>query len=79
MLTLLEQMQRKQTIDAALKWMEKQDMRTKDLLEKFGELGINPIPLRKGYAASRMPSLPEIFSTISEEAISIDLTEWKWK
>ena len=79
MLTLLEEMRSRQTIDAALKWMEKQDMRTKDLLEKFGELGINPIPLRKGYAASRMPSLTEIFSTISEEAISIDFVEWKWK
>lgn len=79
MLTLLEQMQRKQTIDAALKWMEKQDMRTKDLLEKFGTLGINPIPLRKGYAASRMPSLTEILSTVGEGKISIDLTEWKWK
>ena len=79
MLTLLEQMQRKQTIDAALNWMKKQDMQTKDLLEKFGELGINPIPLRKGYAASRMPSLTEILSTVGEGKISIDLTEWKWK
>ena len=79
MLTLLEQMQRKQAIDAALNWMEKQDMRTKDLLEKFGALGINPIPLRKGYAAARMPSLTEILRSIDKQPATIDLYEWKWK
>lgn len=79
MLPLLEEMRRRQTVDAALKWMEKQGMRTKDLLEKFGELGINPIPLRKGYAAARLPSLTEILCNVDKRAVCIELTRWKWK
>lgn len=47
MQTLMTQMQRKQTVDAAFAWMEKHGMQTGGLLKKFEELGINPIPLRR--------------------------------
>lgn len=79
MQTLLDQMQRKQTIDAAFAWMEMHGMQTGGLLRKFEELGINPIPLRQGYAASRMPSLPEILRNVDEKPVTVELCYWKWK
>lgn len=79
MQTLVTQMQRKQTIDAALCWMEKRGLQTDSLLHKFDKLGISPIPLRKGYAAERMPSLPEILQTIGEKPVKVTLSWWKWK
>ena len=79
MRALLIQMQRKQTVDAAFAWMEKHGMQTGGLLRKFEELGINPIPLRRGYAASRMLSLPEILRTVGEKPVTVELCYWKWK
>lgn len=76
---LVTQMQRKQTIDAALHWMEKHSIQTDGLLDKFRKLGINPIPLRQGYAAERMPSLPEILREVGENPVSVVLSWWKWK
>ena len=78
-LLLLNQMQRKQTIDAAFVQMEKQGFATTDLLGKFEKLGFSPIPLRKGYAAARMPSLTEILCNVDRQAVCIELTYWKWK
>lgn len=79
MRTLVTQMQRKQTIDAALRWMEKRGLQTDGLLSKFTKLGVSPIPLRKGYAAERMPSLPEILQTVADKPIVVDLHCAKWK
>ena len=76
---LLNQMQRKQTIDAAFDWMAKNGFQTEGLMKKFEKLGINPIPLRKGYAADRMPSLAEILRTVDAQPLQVELTEWKWK
>ncbi len=70
-------MRHKQTIDAAFALMKHQGYRTDDLLKKFEKLGINPIPLRQGYAAERMPSLPEILHKIEDCPIKIELTYWK--
>ena len=72
-------MRRKQTIDAAFALMERQGYRTDDLLKKFEKLGINLIPLRQGYAAERMPSLPEILHKIENCPITVELSYWKWK
>lgn len=77
--TLLEQMQRKQSLDAAFRWMDKHGMKTQDLLLRFAKLGINPIPLRKGFAASRVPSLVEILHKVENQPIMIELAYWKWK
>ena len=71
MRTLVTQMQRKQTIDAALYWMEKHSIQTDGLLSRFAKLGIRPIPLRQDYAAERMPSLPEILREVGEKPVSI--------
>lgn len=79
MQTLMTQMQRKQTVDAAFAWMEKHGMQTGGLLKKCEELGINPIPLRRGYAASRMQSLPEILRAVGEKPVTVELCYWKWK
>lgn len=79
MRTLVTQMQRKQTIDAALGWMENRGIQTDGLLQKFSKLGVSPIPLRQGYAAERMPSLPEILQTIGEKPVRVALSWWKWK
>lgn len=79
MLILQEQMQRKGTIDAALQWMKNQGMKSDDLLKKFEALGISPVPLRKAYAAARIPSLLEILQTVEHHPASVELTYWKWK
>lgn len=54
-------------------------MQTDGLLRKFDKLGVSPIPLRQGYAAERMPSLPEILQTIGEKPVRVALSWWKWK
>lgn len=79
MRTLVTQMQRKQTIDAAFRSMEKQGIRTDGLLQKFAKLGISPIPLRQGYTAERMPSLSEILCAVDKQPMAVELIYWKWK
>ena len=79
MLILLEQMQRKQTIDAAFSWMDKQGISTKLLMKSFEKTGIHPIPLRTGFAASYMPSLVEILRSAGENTVCIELNEIKYK
>ena len=79
MLLLFSEMRRKQTIDAAFVLMERQGYRTNDLLKKFEKLGINPVPLRQGYAAERMLSLPAILHKIEDCPIKVELSYWKWK
>lgn len=78
MLILLEQMQRKQTLDKAFQCMEKK-YKTSDLLERFQTLGLNPIPLRKGYAAKKLPSLLDILKSVGTKPVQIELKYWKWK
>ena len=79
LLTLLDQMQRKQTIDKAVRYMEKNGYKTKSLLKRFQSLGLNPIPLRKGYAAKRMPSLLHILKSVGTQPVKIELAYWKQK
>ena len=79
MLMLLKQMRRKQTIDKAISYMKKRKYKTKDLLERFQALGLNPIPLRKGHAAKTMPSLLHILKSVGTEPVQIELEYWKQK
>ena len=79
MMLLLEEMRRKQTLDKAFETMEKQGVKKDDLLRKFKKLGFNPIPLRVGYAAKKMPSLLHILRAVEEEPVTIELEYWKWK
>lgn len=79
MLALLEEMRSRQTIDAALHGMARRGVPAEDLLGKFEKLGINPIPLRQGYAASRMPGLAEILRTVGKDPVCVQLSEPKWK
>lgn len=79
MLALLEEMRNRQTIDAALHGMARRGVPAEDLLGKFEKLGINPIPLRQGYAASRMPGLAEILRTVGKDPVCVQLSEPKWK
>lgn len=79
MRTLVTQMQRKQTINAALLCMGNRSLQMDGLLVKFENFGISPIPLRQGYAAERMPSLPEILQSIDKKPVRVALCGWKWK
>lgn len=79
MRTLLTKMRRMQTVDTAFCSMEKQGIQTDGLLRKFDKLGISHIPLRKGYAEKRMPSLSEILQTVEDKSIIVDLHFEKWK
>ncbi len=76
---LLKLMQRKQSIDAAFKQMENSGEKTEGLQDKFAKLGLNPIPLRVGFRANRMPSLVEILRSVEDEPVVVELQETKWK
>lgn len=79
MFMLLEQMQRKQTMDKAFQYMETKGYQTDDLLRRFQSLGFNPIPLRKRYAAKKLPSLLHILKSVGTKPIQIELEYWEWK
>ena len=79
MMMMFEEMRRMQTLDKAFETMEKQGVKTDDLLRKFKKLGLNPIPLRVGYAAKKMPSLLHILRAVEEEPVVVVLEYWKWK
>ncbi len=76
---LVKLMQRKQSIDAAFRYMENNNKRTDGLQEQFAKLGLNPIPLRVGFSVKYMPSLVEILRCVEDEPVIVELQETKWK
>ncbi len=73
MLRLFKLMRHRQTVDSALQVMEKENIKTDDLLKRFAKLGLNPIPLRKDFKVKSMPSLVHILKTLGDSTVEIDV------
>ncbi|MBR3561599.1 MAG: hypothetical protein IKI39_06160 [Oscillospiraceae bacterium] len=50
----------------------KQYREIKDILDRFEELGVSPIPLWKSFCAERLPSPVTLLRGISEGEIKVD-------
>lgn len=79
MLELVNQLQRIQSVDKALKRMRKAGFDTDGLLDRFTKLGISPIPLRKKFCAQSLPGPVELLKHISDGEISVEYTKVKYK
>ena len=79
MLELARQMQRKQTVDKALRDMKLPDDQAYALLERFEKLGANPVPLRKGFCCKRLPSPIELLETVDNQLLTVEMEYWKTK
>ncbi|MDY3617778.1 hypothetical protein [Agathobaculum sp.] len=72
-------MKRKQTVDKALKGMQKQGIQVDTLLERFEKLCVNPVPLRKGFCCKRLPSPVELLETVGDQPFIVEMEYWKTK
>lgn len=79
MLQLACLMQRKQTVDKALRDLGRQGIRTDELLAKFEKIGVNPVPLRKGFCCKRLPSPIELLETVGSKPLTVEIEYWKIK
>ena len=79
MLELARQMQRKQTVDKALRDMKLPNNQVDALLERFEKLGVNPTPLRKGFCCKRLPSPIELLETVDDHPLTVEMEYWKTK
>ena len=79
MLELVERLQRVQSVDKALETMKKQGYDTDTLLDKFGKLGISPIPLWKNFCARRLPGPVELLKSVSGGAVTVEYIKVKYK
>lgn len=79
MLRLAQLLQRKQSVDKALKELEKEGVSTGGLLDRFTELGISPIPLWQNFCAKQIPGPVELLRDRSAGEISIAYEKIKFK
>lgn len=79
MLRLAQLLQRKQSVDKALKELEKAGVSIGGLLERFTELGISPIPLWQNFCAKQIPGPVELLRNISAGKISVAYEKIKFK
>lgn len=79
MLELTARLQRMQSVDKALRKMQKAGFDVSGVLERFEKLCISPIPLRKNFCAKRLPGPMELLRRISDGAISVDYIKVKYK
>lgn len=79
MLELASRLQRTQSVDKALRKMEKQGYDTSGLLDRFSGLGISPIPLWKNFCAESLPGPVELLKRISGGDISVEYVKAKYK
>lgn len=79
MLKLAQLLQRKQSVDRALKELKKAGISTDGLLDHFTKLKISPIPLWKNFCAKRIPGPVELLRDISLGEISVKYEKVKFK
>jgi hypothetical protein len=79
MCTLALELQRKQSVDKALKELQKRDIITDDLLEHFNKLGISPIPLWSNFCAKQIPRPVELLRSISTGKVPVAYEKVKFK
>lgn len=79
MLELVDHLQRTQSVDKALKKMERAGYSTDGLLDRFDKLGISPIPLRKNFCSKELPGMVELLRAVSSQEIILEYIEVKYK
>ena len=79
MLELAIQLQRVQSVDKALKNLEKMGYNTTGLLDRFDGLGISPIPLWKNFCAKELPGPVELLRAMSDGELSVEYVKIKHK
>lgn len=79
MLALVSLLQRKQSVDKALKTLEKQSVNTVGLLDAFKHLEINPIPLRQNFGAQSLPSPVTLLRSVSQQDVFVEYWEIKYR
>ena len=79
MLELVDHLQRTQSVDKALKKMERAGYSTDGLLDRFDKLGISPIPLRKNSCSKELPGVVELLRAVSSQEIILEYIEVKYK
>lgn len=79
MLALVSLLQRKQSVDKALKTLEKNGVDTTGLLDHFKRLGINPIPLRQNFRVQNLPSPVTLLRTVGQQDILVEYWETKYR
>ena len=79
MLELVDHLQRTQSVDKALKKMERAGYSTDGLLDRFDKLGIRPIPLRKNFCSKELPGMVELLRAVSSQEIILEYIEVKYK
>ena len=74
MLELSNRLSRGKIVDNVFERMEKDGRKfdRKDILDRFEELGISPIPLWKNFCAERLPSPITLLRGISDGKIKVD-------
>lgn len=79
MLELVTQLQRVQSVDEALKRLERAGYNTAGLLDRFDRLGISPIPLRKNFCAKELPGPVELPRAMSSGELMVEYVRIKQK
>lgn len=79
MLALVSLLQRKQSVDKALKALEKTGVDTTGLLDHFKRLGINPIPLRQNFRVQNLPSPVTLLRTVGLQDVLVEYWETKYR
>lgn len=74
MMELSNRLSRGKIVDKVFDRMEADGWKfdRKDILDRFEELGVNPIPLWKSFCAERLPSPVTLLRGISEGEIKVD-------
>lgn len=79
MLALVSLLQRKQSVDKALKTLEKTGVDTTGLLDHFKRMGINPIPLRQNFKVQNLPSPVTLLRTVGQQDVLVEYWETKYR
>jgi len=79
MLKLATQLQRTQSVDKALDKLEKEEIDTSGLLDRFDQLGISPIPLWKNFCAKELPGSVELLRGVSDGELPVEYSKIKQK
>ena len=76
---LVKRLQRIQSVDKALNKMQKAGLGTDGLLDRFAQLGVSPIPLRKNFCAQSLPGPVELLRSVSEEEVRVEYVKARYR
>ena len=79
MLELASRLQRMQSVDKALEKLEKAEIETSGLLNRFDKLGISPIPLWKNFCAKELPGPVTLLRAVADGELAVEYLKVKQK